>query len=127
MGLFQNTRFSLHPIRNPSKIDEKFGDKTFTKQEQVEIQATVIDNSHALFLPSKYELAQIKVLKGEKVEPIKEVISYEGVFDAVAEEGETIKIRGQLELVINNRNNERYYRIVVGSKRGNSKEYIIKI
>ncbi len=126
MGLFQNTRFSIHPIKNPNEIDEKYGDKTFIQKGNVELQAVVTD-SEALFLPSKYRIAEVKITKGEKVDNLRELISYEGLFDASVEKNEFIKAKGQLELVKDNILEIEYYRVVIGSNKGTTDEFILKI
>ncbi|NVM28235.1 MAG: hypothetical protein HWN65_05295 [Candidatus Helarchaeota archaeon] len=126
MGMFRDTRFSIHPIRNPEEIDEKYGDKTFVRKGQIEIQAKLKD-SEALFLPAKFEISDVDILNGENVENIREIISYEGLFDAAVEEGEKVKAKGELELVINNINGKQHYQIVIGSKAGRLGEYILKI
>ena len=126
MGEYQNTRFSLHPIRNIDEINENYGDKTFIRKGDIEIQATITDDSEALFLPSKYKVNDIRILKGMKVKDIREVVSYEGLFDSVAENNELIKVKGQLESVIDNQHEGNYFRIVVGSQKA-KKEYIARI
>jgi len=127
MGEYQETRFSLHPIRNPEEICENYGDKTFVRKGDSEIQATITDDSEALFLPSKYKISNIKIKVGKKVEDLQEVVSYEGLFDSVAEKNEDIQAKGQLELVTDNRTRKTHFRLVVGSQKKNSKEYILKL
>ncbi len=124
MGKFRKTRFSLHPIREPHEINEKYGDKIFTKMGQIEIDAKVVDNSEALFLPSKYKITDADIQNGRKVGDIKEIISYEGLFDAVAEKDEIIKAKGELEFVRDNLTCSNYHRIVIGSKKQNVKEFL---
>ncbi|MDD1777258.1 MAG: hypothetical protein LUQ65_03745 [Candidatus Helarchaeota archaeon] len=125
MGEYQKTRISLHPIRNLEEIYENYGDKTFVRKGDVEIQGTVSDDSEALFLPAKYKISDVKIKVGKKVENLQEIVSYEGLFDSVAEKDEDIQARGQLELVTDNRTRETYFRLVVGSQTKNSKEYIL--
>ncbi len=124
MGIFQKTRFSVHPIRNRDEIYEHYGDKSYKSIGQIEIYAKIMDNSQAMFLPSKYQISNVRIIKGKKVENIIEIISYEGLFDAVAEKNEIIKAKGQLELVTDNRTQKKYYRIVIGSRKGKSKEFL---
>lgn len=126
MGVFNETRFSIHPIRNLNEIEEKYDDKAFIQKGRIEIQAKIID-SQALFLPLKYRITKVEILKGEKVENIQEIVSYEGLFDTAVEKNEFVKAKGQLELVKDNKRKIEYYRLVIGSKQGNSEEYILKI
>jgi len=125
MGEYQRTRFSLHPIRNPEEIDEVYGDKTFIRKGDIEIQATITDDSEILFLPSLYKIRDVEILKGKMVENIQEIVSYEGLFDSIGEKNEVVRAKGQLELVKDNRKRKNYYRIVIGSRNENAKEFLI--
>ncbi|MFX1297364.1 MAG: hypothetical protein ACFFD2_21225 [Promethearchaeota archaeon] len=124
MGLFQKTRFSLHPIRNLKEIYEKYGNKVFVGKGPIEIHAKILDNSEALFLPSKYRITDVNVQKGNDVQDIEEIVSYEGVFDSVVEKDEFVKAIGLLELVTDNSKGKSYHRVVIGSKKGNSREFL---
>ncbi len=126
MGVYNNIRFSIHPVKNPEEIDEKYGDKTFIRKGQIEIEARLLD-SQSLFLPMKYIISEVKIISGKKIENIREIVTYEGLFDASVEKGECIKAKGELELVNDNFSGKKYYRIVIGSRERNSKEYILKI
>jgi predicted nucleotidyltransferase len=124
MGLYQNTRFSIHPIRNLNEINEKYGDKEFIQMGDVKVRAEITDDSEGLFLPSKYKVTDVDVLEGRKIDDIQEIISYEGLFDAVAEMGEIINANGRLELVKEKGRGKKYYRVVIGSRKGKSQEFI---
>ncbi len=124
MGLYQNTRFSIHPIRNLNEINERYGDKEFIQMGDVKIIAEILDDSEGMFLPSKYEISDVEILAGNKFDDIQEIISYEGLFDAVAERGEKVSARGRLELVKEKKRGKKYYRVVIGSRKGTSREFI---
>ena len=63
-------------------------------------------------------------MEGKAVGPLLEVVSYESLYDSLAENGEEIIARGKLELVKDNRNGEEYYRVLIGSPEGKGKEFI---
>jgi predicted nucleotidyltransferase len=55
---------------------------------------------------------------------VKEVVSYEGLYDSLADKGEAIEARGKLEHIIDRRTGEEYDRVLVGSPEGRGREYI---
>ena len=63
-------------------------------------------------------------LKGNPVDDVTKIVSYEGLYDSLADNDERIEVRGKLEKVVNQEKNQIYYRVVVGSSEGKGKEYI---
>jgi hypothetical protein len=118
------TPFSIHPVKTESELNEGYGDKTYYPRGLVSLKAEVEDSSNSIFLPAIYKVRNVKFIEGPKVEPILEVVSYESLYDGLAEDGEKIVVRGKLELVKDNRNGEEYYRVLVGSPEGKGKEFI---
>lgn len=123
IGFYKGTRFSIHPIREESEINEKYGDKKFRSKGFSLIEATVENVDESLYLPCKYELGNVKIIQGEKVENIKEVTSYEGLFCHFAEKGERIRVGGKLEEVIP-KMGQSYHRILIGSPEAQAKDFI---
>jgi len=124
IGIFNGTRFSIHPVKMREEINEKYGDKTFYPKGFVTIKAKVEDCSESIFLPAIYKISKAKILEGKAVDPLLEVVSYESLYDSLAENGDEIIARGKLELVKDNRNGEEYYRILIGSPEGKGREFI---
>jgi predicted nucleotidyltransferase len=125
LGRFQNTWVSIHPVKSENELTEKYGQKTFTPEGQVTIRATVSDNTDSLFLPAVYKITDVEFLEGTETEPVTEVAAYETLYDSLAENGETIQVKGKLEKV--QENNQHHYRVLVGSAEGKGKEYIKRI
>ncbi|RLF03176.1 MAG: hypothetical protein DRJ59_01440 [Thermoprotei archaeon] len=114
-GYFRGKRyFSIHPIREDSEIKERYGEKKFINMGAIEGTATIADSSESLFLPAVYRVEDVVITKGKQVNDVKELVSYEGVFCDMAEEGEKVRFRGKLEKVVNSSGTE-YYRVLVGS------------
>jgi len=90
----------------------------------VKIRATVLDASEAEFLPSVYKIEDVRVLNGSKVGDIYEVVSYEGLYGGIAEEGRDIVAYGKLERVIDKRFEMEYHRVLVGSTKARGSDYI---
>jgi predicted nucleotidyltransferase len=124
LGMFENTIFSVHPVKLEEEVKEKYGDETFFPIGIVTVRALVYDNKDSMFLPAVYHVKDVEVIEGVKVEDIRKIVSYEGLYDSLAEKGETILARGKLERVVNNRTGTEYYRVLVGSPEGKGKEYI---
>jgi predicted nucleotidyltransferase len=55
---------------------------------------------------------------------VTEVVSYEGLYDGLARNGETIQAKGKLEKVVEKGTRHEHYRVLVGSPEGKGKEYI---
>ncbi len=126
-GFYKEKFFSIHPIKLDSEIIEKYGEKKFASEGTVEITANVVDNTEALFNPASYKVSEVRILKGLKVNDIKEVVSFEGVFSDLASPNQLISAKGNLEVVVDVRSKETYHRVVVGSKNVGSPELMIPV
>lgn len=124
LGFFKDTWFSIHPIKLESEVAETYGQKVYYPCGQVTIRGVVRDNVDSLFLPSVYHLEEDEVLEGPRLGKITEVVSYESLYDSLAENGEAIIARGKLEQVYERGTNRETYRVLVGSPEGKGKEYI---
>lgn len=123
IGFYKGTRFSIHPIREESEIKEVYGAKKFRSKGFTQIEAIVENADESLYLPCRYQLKNVQILEGEKVENINEVTSYEGLFCHFAEKGERIRVSGKLEEVIPKRGRQ-YHRILIGSPEAQAKDFI---
>lgn len=123
IGVFEGTLFSVHPIKLEQELTEKYGDKTYHPARAVTIQAVVADSEDSIFLPAIYRVREVNV-KEDVEANIEEVVSYEGLYDSLAEKGEEIEAKGKLEHVIDNRIGREYDRVLVGSPEGKGREYI---
>ncbi|MEM2975088.1 MAG: hypothetical protein QXE76_04100 [Candidatus Bathyarchaeia archaeon] len=124
IALFENTLFSIHPVKLEEEVLEKYGDKTFSPIGAVKIRAVVYENKDSMFLPAVYLVRDVEVLEGFETREIREIVSYEGLYDSLAEKGETVVAKGKLEHVHDSRTGTEYYRVLVGSPEGKGKEYI---
>lgn len=123
-GVFQETMFSVHPVKLEWEIDEKYGDRIFRGEGIVGVKAKVVDSSEDDFMPSIYIVEDVKVLEGPEVSDIYEITTYEGLYSGIAEEGERIVAYGKLERVIDRRRGEEYHRVLVGSQEALGRDYI---
>ncbi|MBC8248944.1 MAG: hypothetical protein H8E90_04645 [Anaerolineales bacterium] len=123
-GFFENRYFSIHPTRNDDEIRENYGDRIYREKGVAGIRAIVSDASEALFMPALYRIENVEVIEGEigtqhDVLPLREVVSYEGLYRDVVDDGGEIEARGKLESV-----NNRYYRLVIGTTMLKGEDYI---
>ena len=124
LGIFENKWVSIHPVKLDKEIRRDYGQETYCPSGQVTIEASVTDNSDSIFLPAIYEVNDVNFLKGNPVDDVTKIVSYEGLYDSLADNDERIEVRGKLEKVVNQEKNQIYYRVVVGSSEGKGKEYI---
>ncbi len=124
LGIFEDKWVSIHPVKIENEIQKEYGQETFTPCDQVTIKAVVADNSESIFLPSIYKISDVDFLKGNIRSGITEVLSFESLYDSIADNGDQIEVKGKLEKVVNQETRDVHYRILVGSSRGKGKEYI---
>jgi len=114
-GFFGDRYFSIHPTRTDDEIRENYGDRIYREKGVARIRAIVSDASEALFMPALYRIEEVEVVEGgigtqHDVLPLREVVSYEGLYRDVVDFGEAIEARGKMESV-----NGQYYRLVIGT------------
>jgi uncharacterized protein len=124
LGFFEDRWVSIHPVKLESDVTEEYGEKTYTPCGQVTIEALVSDNVDSLFLPATYQIEEVKFLDGRNPLNVTEVVTYEGLYDSLAESGENIQAKGKLELVKEKETGRERYRVLVGSPEGKGTEYI---
>jgi len=99
-GTYRGRYFSVHPIRADDEITEAYGEHVYRSHGTGRIRATVVDASEALFMPALYRVADVERLEGDPaVNDVREVISYEGLYRDVVDDGAAIEARGALETV----------------------------
>ncbi|MBS7655398.1 hypothetical protein KEJ50_02730 [Candidatus Bathyarchaeota archaeon] len=119
-GKFKETPFSIHPIKIESEIKEDYYKRQYFPISLVAGKAKIIDASESIFMPGKYKV-ECKLKREVKVN---EIVTFEGFYAGVAEEGEEILFKGKLEKVEDKNKNESYFRIVVGSLEAKGEDYI---
>jgi predicted nucleotidyltransferase len=123
-GLFRDTNFSVHPVRLDSEITEFYGDKIFSSVGMVKIKATISDASESIFLPHTYSLQRVTIEEGKKVQDIRNLTTYEGLYGGIFETGDEIIAKGRLEKIIDKKSGDVYHQVLVGSLEGKGTEYI---
>ena len=111
-GYFDGTYFSVHPIRNDEEITEDYGDNTYNQKTVMEGTATISDNKDSIYLPAIYGV--------EDSNEVSEVVSFEGLYGSLFEEGDKIQFKGILEEI---RGKAPRHRVIVGGA-GSPDSYI---
>ena len=124
IGIFRDTPFSIHSVKLENEVKERYGDKIYEAMGSVTLRALVQENEDCLFLPAAYGVRAAEIMEGPKVRDIREVVSYEGLYDNLAQPEESILVKGKLERVKEATTGQEYYRVLVGSPEGRGTEYI---
>ncbi|MCL2643024.1 MAG: hypothetical protein FWD52_05900 [Candidatus Bathyarchaeota archaeon] len=118
-GMYQNTDFFIRFVKDWPDLTEQYGDIYYHNIGYTKITATINNNSETLFTPCTYQLKNVTNTENPNLPPpypIREISSFRGRFCEQAQQGEIITAQGKVELVINKKNNEKYYRLILGSK-----------
>jgi uncharacterized protein len=115
-GMYQGTDYFVRFVKEWSELGERYGDVCYSNAGYVKLTAQISDKTEALFTPCVYQLENVQVQEGAKLEPIKEVASFRGRFCEQAETGETITAQGKAELVTDKRSGGKHYRLILGGK-----------
>jgi len=124
IGVFDDTRFSVHPVKLEEEVTEEYADKVYEPIGPAVVGAVVHQNSDSMFLPAVYQVRETKIIKGPQATDIEEIVSYEGLYGDIAEIGETMLVKGKLEEVTDKKSKRKYHRVVVGSPEGKGTEYV---
>ncbi|MCS7385530.1 MAG: hypothetical protein NDF55_02150 [archaeon GB-1867-005] len=121
---FKNKFFSLHPVKTEGEVHEEYESRIYKPKGLILIKCTVSDAKDAIFLPSKYIVNEVEIIEGPKVNDIREVVSFEGLFCDIASAGEKIYVKGKLEEVIDLSSGDKYHRVQVGSFEAKGQDHI---
>ena len=125
IGIIGDVFFSIHPVKLDQEVKETYGDKTYRPLGPATIEAVVYENADSLFLPCVYHVKNVEILEGPiEAAEVKAVVSYESLYDSLAQVGERIACKGKLEQVINNKTKYEQYQLLVGSTEGRGTEYV---
>jgi len=108
-GFYNDTYVSIHPIRTDDEITESYGDFTYSQFGEVKGTAIVVDAAESIYLPAIYRVTDPKLEKSGT--RISEIVSYEGIYGDLFEEGEKVEFKGILERYMGK---EEGHRLVLG-------------
>lgn len=108
-GFYMGTYFSIHPTRTDEEITESYGDYVYHRMGEAKGTAVVENASESIYLPAIYRVTDSKLEDREAT--ISEIVSYEGVYGGLFEEGEKVEFTGVLERY---EGKEKGHRLVLG-------------
>jgi predicted nucleotidyltransferase len=114
-GKFTGKHFFIRFVKDQNEITEQYGSIIYKPEGNSKIKATVVDASQSLFTPCSYRLANVQILEGPQVEPIKEIVSFRGRFCEHAKNGESVIAIGKLERV-KQQGKDDHFRLLLGNK-----------
>jgi predicted nucleotidyltransferase len=123
-GTFQGVAFSVHPGKIETEVTERYGDRVYSPEGIVEVEAKIDDATDSLFMPGTYQISSVRVIDGPTSFEPREIVTYEGLYCDIASSGERVRARGKLEKVDDKRNGEVYYRILIGSVEAKGTDYL---
>jgi hypothetical protein len=122
-GFFHDTAFSIHPIQPRKEIEYRYADQKFHSMQMIEGLAKIVDVKKSLFLPAIYEITDFKGIDIKNNIVIRQIVSYNGLYNGIFEKGEIVHVRGKLEKT-EDKHRHQYYRILVGSLLAKGQDYI---
>jgi len=107
-GVFEGIYFSVHPVRTDGEMTERYGDVVYRQRGVAAGTAVVADSGESIYLPAIYRVEDVET---EAAVQVDQVVSYEGLFCGIFEEGELVEFRGTLEEMSSDGGR---YRVVIG-------------
>ncbi|MFQ5758682.1 MAG: hypothetical protein ACE5IF_03280 [Candidatus Bathyarchaeia archaeon] len=114
-GKFMERDYFLRFVKDWNEIEEQYGKTRYTSQGYAKISAAIVDASEAIFTPCRYKIGDVKILKGNVGNQIKEIVSFRGRFCEQARKGETVIAQGKVEKV-QKENKSEHFRLLLGNK-----------
>jgi predicted nucleotidyltransferase len=115
-GKFMDRDYFIRFVKEWNEISEKYGDVRYRNCGYVKIEATVVDDTEAIFTPCTYKIEDVKVVEGPKLQPIMEIASFRGRFCEQAKKGEIVIAQGKLEHVKDQKRGCEYFRLLLGNE-----------
>jgi predicted nucleotidyltransferase len=112
-GKFMGKHFFIRFVKDLNEISEHYGSIIYKPIGNARIEATVVDDSEALFTPCCYKLTNVNILEGPKVEHIEEIVSFRGRFCEHAKTGEAVIAEGKIERV-EQEGKDDHFRLLLG-------------
>ena len=124
-SVYKGTVFSVHPVRSVNEVSTvRYGSKIYRAIGEALLKAIITDDEDSIFLPAIYKVKVLDILSGVKIDNIKEIVSYEGIYSGIAKINDIVYAYGTIEKVHDLEKGIEYYRLVVGSSRLKGRDFI---
>jgi predicted nucleotidyltransferase len=125
IGSFEGTGFSIHAVHTEVEVRGHYGDERYTPLGIIDATAKIVGGREDMFMPAVYEVEHPDVKGSLPVSTLDRIVSYEGLYADVAEEGEAVSCRGKLERVESSSGIS--HRILVGSPEAGGTDYLLPL
>lgn len=98
-GTFKQRSYFMRLVKNFDETGERWGDFTYKAEGFAEIEAEVKGVEDSIFCPCRYEVCNVRVLRGVD-RPVSKLVSFRGRFCEQAKIGELVRARGKVEAVL---------------------------
>jgi len=126
-GRYNGRRFVYNAVRKYGEIDAQHGKLNYIPVRQVTFTCTVVDDCENMFRPAIYPISEYQPVDEESALPDEQVptvvLSMNGYYRNVARKGDTVRVSGMLEKVVNAEMGDTSFQVVVGTAT-QDKEYI---
>jgi len=112
-GKFLGKDYFIRFVFDWEEVEERYGDRRYVPLGRAKIEATVEDDSKAIFTPCTYVVSDARFLGKSSFPQIGEIASFRGRFCEQAVRGEKTVAQGAVEKVIEN-DGRTYYRLILG-------------
>ncbi|MFW9830823.1 MAG: hypothetical protein ACFFD8_03530 [Candidatus Thorarchaeota archaeon] len=113
-GIFGGHHYFIRAVLGWDEVKEHYGDRTYRPIGQTRVQCTITDDREGLFTPCRYLIEDVKLIKGKKVEDLREIVSFRGRFAEQVKQGEEVIVQGMVEEVW--QEEEHWTRFVLGDQ-----------
>jgi len=112
-GKFNGRDYFIRCIKDWKEVTETYGSIQYMPMGEATVNAIIADDSQMIFTPCSYRIEDVNVLKGQRQQPVHEVVSFRGRFCEQARKGERIIARGMVESLKGA--GEEYFRLLLGN------------
>jgi predicted nucleotidyltransferase len=113
-GIFGGHHYFVRAVLNWDQVQRQYGDYTFHPLGQARVRCTITKDRDGLFTPCRYEIDDVKFLKGKAVDDVREVVSFRGRFTEQVRQDEEVIVQGSLEAV--QQGKDQWVRFVLGDQ-----------
>ncbi|MDR2707244.1 MAG: nucleotidyltransferase domain-containing protein [Nitrososphaerota archaeon] len=114
-GMYQGIDYYVRFVKDWHELSEHYGEIYYSNAGYAKITANIHGKTEALFTPCIYQIDNVNIIEGPKLDSIKEIASFRGRFCEQAENNENIIAQGKVELVLNKKTNKQHHRLLLGS------------
>lgn len=114
-GKYKGYDFYIRLVYKAEEVGERFKDRCFRNCGDIELKARITEDIDRFFTPCRYviEDAVLRPTSTQRL-TIAEIVSFRGRFCEAARVGDSVRVRGKLEHVIDRKTGRMWYRVLLG-------------